>query len=117
MKKYKIILIMLLMVLTLIIPLKIYSTQVNPDEYKADKPTLSETEEMYKFAGVITGVVQIIGTIVSAGTLIVIGIRYMVSSIDEKAEYKERMIPYVIGAVLLFGATNIVNILYKLFIK
>ena len=117
MKKNKIILIMAIMVLTLIIPLNIYSIQINPDKYKSDKPTYAETMEMYKFAGVITGIVQIAGTIVSAGTLIIIGIRYMVVSVEEKAQYKERMVPYVIGAVLLFGATNIVNILYKLFIK
>lgn len=70
---------------------------------------------MYKFGGSVAGIIQIVGTIVSAGAMIIIGIRYVVASADEKAEYKERMFPYFIGAVLLFGASNIVNILYKMF--
>ena len=56
-----------------------------------------------------------VGTIVSVSTMTIIGIKYVIASSDEKAEYRERMIPYFIGAVLLFGASNIVNIIFKMF--
>ena len=45
----------------------------------------------------------------------IIGIRYVMASADEKAEYRERMLPYFIGAVLLFGASNVVNIIFEIF--
>lgn len=93
------------------------STQgrINPDDYESDGPRSGDVASMYKFGGSIAGVIQIVGTIVSAGAMIIIGIRYVIASADEKAEYKERMFPYFIGAVLLFGASNIVNIIYKIF--
>ena len=47
--------------------------------------------------------------------MIIIGIKYVMASADEKAEYRERMRPYFIGAVLLFGASNIVKLAYNMF--
>ena len=38
---------------------------------------------------------------VSVITLVVLGIKYMVGSIEERAEYKKSMIPYLIGAFLI----------------
>ena len=62
----------------------------------------------------ILGLIQIIGSIASVLALIVIGIKYMLGSVEEKAKYKETMIPYIIGCILLFGATNIASILCKI---
>lgn len=115
MKKTKILTLILMFMLVVIFPLTINAYQINPEIYHANGPSTDEVKEMYKFGGSIAGVIQIIGTILSIGSLIIIGIRYVVASVEEKAEYKERMLPYVIGCVLLFGASNIVNILYKMF--
>ena len=117
MKKIKLSLLILILTLAigLIIPLAVNATQIDPDDYESSGPTSQDVKDMYKFGGSIAGVVQIAGTMVSVGALAIIGIRYMIASSDEKAEYKERMFPYVIGATLLFGASNIVNILYKMF--
>jgi len=115
MKKIKFIVSALIITLILIFPLTINAAQINPENYKSDGPNTADVESMYQFGGSVAGVIQIAGTIVSAGALIIIGIRYVVASAEEKAEYKERMLPYIIGAVLLFGASNIVNIAYKLF--
>ncbi len=34
--------------------------------------------------------------------LIAIGIKYMLGSVEEKVEYKKHMMPYVLGAFVLF---------------
>ena len=34
----------------------------------------------------------------------------MLGSVEEKAEYKKTMIPYVIGAILLFATSNLLGI-------
>ena len=39
------------------------------------------------------------------GILIVLGIKYMMGSTAEKAEYKKTLMPYFIGALLIFGAS------------
>ena len=42
------------------------------------------------------------------------GIKYMLGSVEEKADYKKDMIPYLIGAVLLFAITVIVKVLQQI---
>ena len=37
----------------------------------------------------------------------------MIGSAEEKADYKKTMMPYIIGAVLRFGATTIANAVYN----
>ncbi len=65
-------------------------------------------------AGNLLQVINVIGVVVSVITLMIIGIKYMLGSIEEKAEYKKTAIIYLIGAALLFGGTTIPNILYKI---
>lgn len=51
-----------------------------------------------------------VGIVVSIIIIAVLGIKYMLGSIEEKAEFKKDMIPYLIGACLLFGVTTFVKI-------
>ena len=43
----------------------------------------------------------------------IIGIKYMLGSVEEKAQYKKSLLPYIIGAVILFASVNLVQILYN----
>lgn len=67
--------------------------------------------------GVKTGkvftVVQIIGSAVSLIALLVLGMRYMLSSPNEKASIKEKLTPYIIGVIIFFAATNLVAIVAR----
>ena len=53
------------------------------------------------------------GIVVSVIILIVIGIKYMLGSAEEKAEYKKTLMPYVIGAGLVFAASSIATVVYN----
>lgn len=55
----------------------------------------------------ILGIIKVVGTLIAVGVLMVLGIKYMMGSAEEKAEYKKTMIPYLIGAVLLFAAVQL----------
>ena len=37
----------------------------------------------------------------------------MMGSASEKAEYKKTMIPYIVGAVLIFAASTLANMAYQ----
>lgn len=37
----------------------------------------------------------------------ILGIKYMLGSTEQKATYKKSMLPYLVGAVLLFGGVSI----------
>lgn len=55
----------------------------------------------------VLGVVQAAGVVISVIILVVLGIKYMLGSAEEKAEYKKSMIPYIVGAVIIFAAAAI----------
>ena len=59
--------------------------------------------------------VIVTGTFVSVIALVIMGIKYMIGSAEEKSEYKKTMLPYVIGAFFLFAASALAQILYNVF--
>ena len=65
-------------------------------------------------ASTILTVITNIGMILSVLMLAIIGVKYMLGSLEEKAEYKKDMIPYLVGACLLFGITAIVKVLQQI---
>ncbi len=67
--------------------------------------------------GVFLTFFQIIGSIISVICLIVIGIKYIMGSAQEKAEYKKTLMPYMIGAILIFAISNILSIIYNVAVK
>ena len=62
----------------------------------------------------IIGVITTIGVVVAVIVLLVLGIKYMMGSASERAEYKKTMIPYLVGAVLIFGASAITKVVVAL---
>ena len=62
----------------------------------------------------IIKIISTIGSIASVIVLIVLGIKYMMGSAEEKADYKKSMIPYIVGAVLVFASTAIVGVVYDM---
>ncbi len=73
----------------------------------------SGANDLKDTGGKIVGIIQIIGTITSVGMLVVLGIKYVLGSADQKAEYRKSMMPYFIGAILIFGFSNITQIIYE----
>lgn len=60
----------------------------------------------------IIKILSTVGIVVSVVVLVVLGIKYMMGSAEEKAEYKKTLMPYIIGAGLVFAASGIANIVY-----
>ncbi len=60
------------------------------------------------------GIIQVVGVVLSVLMLIIIGIKYMLGSTEEKAEYKKSLMPYVIGAAIVFTGSLVPNIIYKI---
>ncbi len=86
---------------------------INPDDYKPADTTGNNTQ-FIGLANVIVGTMRAVGTVIAVVALMVIGLRYMFGSLEERANYKETMVPYLIGAVMLFTIPNILGIIYDL---
>ena len=62
----------------------------------------------------VLGVVKAIATAFAIGMLLYVGIKYVMASANEKADLKKGSISYVIGAVIIFGATGLITIAQNL---
>lgn len=87
---------------------------IDPNDYKPPTLTSDEAQPAMDKIKPIIGVITTIGIITSVATLVVLGIKYMVGSIEEKAEYKKSMIPYLIGAFLIFAISTVVTFIMNI---
>lgn len=61
--------------------------------------------------GSIINIVQIVGTGVAIIMLIVLAIKYISAAPGDKADIKKHAVVYVVGAIVLFAATGILQII------
>lgn len=66
-------------------------------------PDTGGTNKISKIGGTITSYIKKIGIFISVGAAIVMGIKFVTASPEGKGQIKERIIPFVIGIVLIFG--------------
>ena len=69
------------------------------------------SETITNTAGSIWSTVIILFQILAIAAIIIAGIRYMFASADSKADIKKQLVPLVVGAVLVFGATTIIQVI------
>lgn len=92
----------------------IYASDMNVDDWKPSIGNTTDNTKLTNMAGRILGVIQVIGTITSVITLIILGIKYMCGSIEEKVQYRKSMFPYFLGSILIFATVNIATIIYEI---
>lgn len=88
------------------------TSTIDPNDFEPDTNSYSDSKAVEK-AEKIIGAIQAVGSLISVGALVYIGIRYMIGSTEEKAMYKETMLPYLVGAILVFLGSNIVGAIYN----
>lgn len=81
------------------------------DQYAPNDIDDTSARRIENITSKILTVISNIGIAVSVIMLAVLGVKYMLGSVEEKADYKEGLIPYVIGAFILFGITGFIKIL------
>ena len=86
----------------------------HPEKYKPGGGDGSDDIE--NFANIIIGSLQVVGTIAAVVMIMVIGMKYMIGSIEEKSKYKENMISYLVGIFFIFATPHIVRLIYN-FVK
>lgn len=64
--------------------------------------------------GLIIGAFQAVAGIAAVAILLYVGIKFMLASPAEKANIKGMLIPYIIGAILIFAAIPILGIFKNL---
>lgn len=86
---------------------------INPDTYKPVDPTTDDAVEVVEKVGIILGGIRNISVVVSVIVLMIMGFKYIIGSVEEKANYKSSMLPYLIGCILAVSGTTIVSYIYN----
>lgn len=100
----------IVMIVAMLIALVTPVFAVDPATIKANE---NNTGKITSLGSQIIGIVTTIGSVVAVLVLVVLGVKYMMGSAEEKAEYKKTLMPYVIGAVLVFAASTIAGVIFS----
>lgn len=102
-------------ILMIVLAIILASTAVFASDFRPNSVTIntSDTGSVQNVGSRILGIVRVVGTIVAVAMLIVLGIKYMMGSAEERAEYKKTLFPYFIGAILIFAATTLADMIYS----
>lgn len=87
----------------------------NIDNYvPGDTVTGSDAQKITEKASFILTIITNVGIVLAVLMSAILGIKYMLGSLEERAEYKKDLVPYFIGSILLFGVCTIVKVLQTL---
>lgn len=112
MSKCKFILVLLILVIsisTITFANHIYKP---PEVDERIDTTQEELNGIKSTGGKIVGIIKVVGTIVAFGMIAILGMKFMLGSAEQKAEYKKTLLPYIIGAVMIFGVSNITQVIF-----
>lgn len=84
---------------------------INPNTFTGSEST--NTDGIQKIGNQIISILSTVGSIISVIVLIILGLKYMMGSAEEKAEYKKTLMPYIIGAALVFAASAIAGMVFS----
>lgn len=115
-RKVKIFSIIMLIIITLssFMATISYADLINPNDYNPNNSNDEVPEKFTNMVGIIATTIQTIGVILSVIVIGLLGIKYMTGSVEEKADYKKSMIPFLIGTVLIVAVGTIIRIVNDL---
>ena len=112
MKKFIKILTVLMIVMMIVSTATMVFAAIDPSQYTGENKGSLDTASVDKIGNQLINILSVGGSIISVIILIVLGIKYMMGSAEEKAEYKKTLMPYVIGAALVFAASALAGIIF-----
>ena len=80
----------------------------------AKNSSKANTDAITTLGGRVLDILQVAGIVIGIIILVVLGIKYMTGSLEEKAEYKKTMIPYVVGAVVVFAGPMLAKAIFTM---
>ena len=91
-----------------------FSKQINPEDWNPEIYQ-EQSEKLNTMVGKVLGIIRNIGIIVSVISLMLIGLRTMFGSLEDKSHYKEVLPTFVIGVFIFLSCTTIPEMIYKIF--
>ena len=112
-KSIKIVSILMMAMVMIMVATPVFANDTVTPGVIGNKIDTGNTDDIQKIGGQVIGIIRVVGTIVAVAGIILIGIKYIMGSVEEKAEYKKSLIPYFVGCILLFAAVWISTTIYN----
>jgi len=112
-KKFLVIFIIMFLIISMFCN---FSNAVTMNELTDSMRNINTSSEQGRLGGFLNSIIvlmQVVGTGIAIVMVTILGIKYMIVSVEEKAEIKKQAMPILIGSVLLFGAVNLVAVMWS----
>jgi len=100
--------VLLIAVMLVSVATPVFASMITPAEIE-NSVTFGSTGDLQTMAGKVVGLIRNIAVIAGVILLSVIGVKFMMGSAEEKAEYKKSLMPLVVGIVVVMAATQIMT--------
>ena len=87
-----------------------FALDFDPSDYEGDTDSTA-AQGIQDVSRQVIGIIQVIAMVAAVIVLIIIAIKYITAAPGEKAEIKKTALFYIIGVVLLFAGTAILELL------
>jgi len=108
--------ILIILILAFIISCTSYINAASNYTITPEPVQATESMDFRDMVGRITGLVKWASVIGAIIMLTVLGVKYMMGSLSEKAQYKKSMVPWVVGIILVVVSSTIVDVIYDILI-
>lgn len=113
-KSMKIVSILMMAIMMVMIATPVFA-DVNPGTAIGQiNPTYDGNKDFTTKVSRIIGFLQWAGAIIGVLIIVILGIKYMMGSLEEKADYKKSMVPFVVGAIVIFAAPQIAKLIFTI---
>lgn len=104
-KAYKVLSVLMIVLMVVTACANVFAA-VSPNNIASNRDTNADSP-IENIGSTVLSIVTSVGIVLAIVVVALLGVKYMMGSTEEKAEYKKTMIPYLVGAVLVFGASAI----------
>ena len=111
-KAVKIITILLVAIMLVTFSTTVFADVVSFDSLSANYQ--GDSSKLTEKASNVMGLIRNVAIIASVIILMVLGVKYMLGSVEEKAEYKKSFIPLIVGIILVVSASAIAAFVFKM---
>lgn len=110
-KVMRIVAILLAVILVVALAGNVFAEGLDLNQFDGKKDSSGAGTSVTNVIGAIINIAQIVGTGVAIIMLIVLAIKYISAAPGDKADIKKHAVVYIVGAIVLFAATGILQII------
>ncbi len=99
------------LMITICLGSTVFASESLLDPKNVTGTSTEQSKKVQNIGNQILGIVQVVAITIAVIMLVVLAIKYLTSSPNEKADVKKSAMTYVIGAIVLFGSSGLLQVI------